>query len=431
MTTVTAFLEYQETVHHQRLAVLTGHPWGTLTAGHHKDLVSTPRLAGTPGKVAIYGWHRPDGTPVQPLYTGHADTWVDYSHGVRLVGKTVSLNGHDTTVEQILADPKTAGLLSDEPLPFPAASPAPVRTEVERAAAFGEILLTLKPEPGVRVVLNRPANTAPGHPIRLIVYALPNGNSIEQTMGRLSTPDGDRRPGLQQIAAQTRWLRVHQPEVTLMTAYVECAEKSWPSWCRNHANSGARIASILDQLRQAVAAPSLQLVLTGHSGGGAFIFRYLDSLEEIPRDVERIAFLDSNYAYDAPKGHAAKLTAWLAGGGNRFLAVIAYHDSMARLNGKTFVSEKGGTWGRSHAMLDDLGKTFPFSEQVEGPLHRHTARDGRLTFLLMANPEQAVLHTKLVERNGLLHALLTGTPLSEQGYVFFGDPVYRSLIGGP
>ena len=77
------------------------------------------------------------------------------------------------------------------------------------------------------------------------------------------------------------------------------------------------------------------------------------------------------------------------------------------------------------------GKTFPFSEQVEGPLHRHTARDGRLTFLLMANPEQAVLHTKLVERNGLLHALLTGTPLSEQGYVFFGDPVYRSLIGGP
>ena len=49
----------------------------------------------------------------------------------------------------------------------------------------------------------------------------------------------------------------------------------------------------------------------------------------------------------------------------------------------------------------------------------------------MANPEQAVLHTRLVERNGLLQALLSGTPLSEQGYVFFGEPVYRSLIGEP
>lgn len=43
MTTVAAILQYQETVHQQCLAALTGHPWGTLTAGHHKDLVSTPR----------------------------------------------------------------------------------------------------------------------------------------------------------------------------------------------------------------------------------------------------------------------------------------------------------------------------------------------------------------------------------------------------
>ena len=164
MTTVADFLAYQETVHHQRLAALSDHPWGTLTAGHHKDLVSTPRLAGTSGKVAIYGWHRPDGTPVQPLYTGHADTWVDYSHGVRLVGKTVILNGRATTVEQILTDPGTAQLLSDEPLPATASSPVPVRTEAVRAAAFGETLLTLEPERGVRVVVNRPAAADPDAP---------------------------------------------------------------------------------------------------------------------------------------------------------------------------------------------------------------------------------------------------------------------------
>jgi hypothetical protein len=33
-----------------------------------------PRRAG---KVAIYGWHRPDGRPIQPLYAGHAASWVD------------------------------------------------------------------------------------------------------------------------------------------------------------------------------------------------------------------------------------------------------------------------------------------------------------------------------------------------------------------
>ena len=31
------------------------------------------RVFRTRGKVAIYGWHKPDGKPIQPLYTGHMD----------------------------------------------------------------------------------------------------------------------------------------------------------------------------------------------------------------------------------------------------------------------------------------------------------------------------------------------------------------------
>ena len=41
-------------------------------------------------------------------------------------------------------------------------------------------------------------------------------------------------------------------------------------------------------------------------------------------------------------------------------AEAAYQDYLARLHGQTFVSEQGGTWGRSQAMLADLGKIFPF-----------------------------------------------------------------------
>lgn len=431
MTTVPAFLDYQKSVRAQREALLEKFPPGALVAGHQKDIVLTPQLTENSGKVAIYGWHRPDGTPIQPLYTGHAETWVDYSHGVRLVAREVTLNGRASTVERILADPQTAPLLSDEPFSSMDGGPAPLKTEPERAAVFGETLTTLHPEPGVRITVNRPANRDPARPVQLIVYALPNGNTIEQTMGHRPAAGEDWRFGIQHIAAQTRWLRKHQPEVTRIAAYVECAEQSWPAWGRKHPDSDTRVAAIMEKLRQQVAVPSAKLVLTGHSGGGSFIFHYLNSRDRIQDDVERIAFLESNYAYDAGKGHAAKLTTWLKAAPDRFLTVIAYHDSVALLNGKTFVTEAGGTWGRSHAMLEDLEKSFTFSQLTEGPLHRHQALDGRISFFLMENPEKVILHTKLVERNGYLHALLTGTRQAQGDYRFFSEPVYLNLISGP
>ena len=44
MTTVPAFIEYQETLRRQRIPALAGHPPGTLTAGHYKDFVLAPLL---------------------------------------------------------------------------------------------------------------------------------------------------------------------------------------------------------------------------------------------------------------------------------------------------------------------------------------------------------------------------------------------------
>jgi len=52
----------------------------TLLAGSFKDVVRH-----TDGRVGLYGWHRADGTPIQPFYAGHAATWKDYSQGLRLV----------------------------------------------------------------------------------------------------------------------------------------------------------------------------------------------------------------------------------------------------------------------------------------------------------------------------------------------------------
>jgi hypothetical protein len=177
MTTAPVFAQHNATVRAQRVVALVQHPPGTLVAGHKKDVVLTPRLALSPGKVAIYGWHRLDGRAIQPLHLGHVDTWVDYSHGIRLVRRAMSVEGAATTVDAVLADEKRAALLSDEgsmaharygarpALAAPSASPHEKTEE-------------LRFEPGVRVVLNSPATLDPAKPVRLVLFCAPAGNTI-------------------------------------------------------------------------------------------------------------------------------------------------------------------------------------------------------------------------------------------------------------
>ena len=88
-------------------------PQDALTAGHKKDLVATTRLASAPGRVAIYGWHRGPNHPIQPLSTVHGAGYADYSHGVRLVSRTVYVNGAPRQIDAVLADPQIGPLLAD------------------------------------------------------------------------------------------------------------------------------------------------------------------------------------------------------------------------------------------------------------------------------------------------------------------------------
>jgi hypothetical protein len=88
-------------------------PDDALTAGHKKDLVATSRLASAPGRVAIYGWHRAPNQPIQPLSTVHGAGYADYSHGVRLVSRTVYVDGVPRSMDELLADPQLHALLAD------------------------------------------------------------------------------------------------------------------------------------------------------------------------------------------------------------------------------------------------------------------------------------------------------------------------------
>ena len=93
---------------------------GVLTAGQKKDIVLTNRLRTKPGRVAIYGWHRQNGKPIQPLSTVHGSEYADYSHGLRLVSSTAFVNGKPRDLSEILQDPQLSRIVSNEgPIPRP------------------------------------------------------------------------------------------------------------------------------------------------------------------------------------------------------------------------------------------------------------------------------------------------------------------------
>ena len=95
-------------------------PLGALVSGDKKDVVLSSRLAHNPGQIAIYGWHRGAGAPIQPLSTVHGANYADYSHGIRLVSETAVVDGQPKSIYEILRDPALAKLLSDEgPIPNP------------------------------------------------------------------------------------------------------------------------------------------------------------------------------------------------------------------------------------------------------------------------------------------------------------------------
>lgn len=87
---------------------------GALVSGHKKDVVITNLLASNPGRIAIFGWQRLTGIPIQPLSTVHGACYADYSHGIRLISETAFVDGQPASVYDVLEDPLLSRVLSDE-----------------------------------------------------------------------------------------------------------------------------------------------------------------------------------------------------------------------------------------------------------------------------------------------------------------------------
>ena len=102
-----------------------GLKFGQFVSGLKKDVVLTTRLENEPEyyrHVAIYGWFHPDGHPQQPLFIRHGNFYSDYSHGIRLIYRTIKINGYEHDLRDVLEDPVLFLVVSNEKVPFKRAS---------------------------------------------------------------------------------------------------------------------------------------------------------------------------------------------------------------------------------------------------------------------------------------------------------------------
>ena len=88
---------------------MNGRDGSEISSGHKKDIVVPARR----GQVAIYGGRWPAGGKIQGYSNKHYDGYSDYSHGARMVGRTVMVDGKAMDIRDVMADPNLAPLVSN------------------------------------------------------------------------------------------------------------------------------------------------------------------------------------------------------------------------------------------------------------------------------------------------------------------------------
>jgi hypothetical protein len=299
-----------------------------------------------------------------------------------------------------------------------------------RVPRFGEQSFTTRLPSKVRIHVNAPlaGDDQPLDATRLIIYALPNGNTIEQTLGCRMTEGLDWHYDIQHVAAQVRLLRSLMPDDRIVLVCAEAPQLTWPHFRSNVPDANAAILQMVDEWRKQFGGENTKVMLTGHSGGGSFMFGVIEAADEIPDFIDRIAFLDANYSFDVNL-HAAKFERWLNGDERRRLMVLAYDDREITLNGKKVVSPTGGTFRATGRMRDALAGRFDLTE-TETPTFKETVGlGGRIHFYVHPNPANKILHTALVgEMNGLLHVATLGTPNEKKWGKFGGPRAYKEWV---
>lgn len=277
-------------------------------------------------------------------------------------------------------------------------------------------------------------------PVVLVLYALPNGNTIEWTAGKKMEPEDNWHYDIQHIKAQTEFVRATDSSRHYIVAYLQASMKAWTAHAARYNGMTdsyllyPRLVDTLEQIVcQATGKPVSEMVLSSHSGGGRFMFNYISGVKEIPAKISRLAFIDSNYGFEDSL-HTTKLADWLKASTEHKLAVFSYVDTTVIFNGKHIVSSRGGTGYKTEQMYDCIsgallnsGKTgrkarhcgWKFFRIADTCFVKMYSANRQVCMLKKENPQGHIYHTVLVERNGFIHSLFFNSPFEDKGYNFW------------
>ena len=116
-TTVPVFMDHTNTISQQFQEKDLNRPADSIIAGHKKDIIISNKIYSQDrnyDRVVIYGWHRSQNDPIQPVYNGHSALYADYSHGVRFISNFTYINGEKDSIQHVLQASNLAFLLSSE-----------------------------------------------------------------------------------------------------------------------------------------------------------------------------------------------------------------------------------------------------------------------------------------------------------------------------
>ena len=258
---------------------------------------------------------------------------------------------------------------------------------------------------------------------RLVVFATPNGNTLEQSYGAQAHEGRDWHFDIQHIGAQLRYAQTHCDDADLALVLLQSGQLSWPAFRQTTDGADKQIRRLIESLQTNLKAE--ETYLTCHSGGGSLIWGWMNSHEELPASVTRIALLDANYSYSDELKHGDKLIKWLRNNETARLLVMAYDDRNVEFQGKKVVSEDGGTYRATQRMVARFEKDEPVRRETIAEMQSDAFVDGRALMLRHPNPKNVILHTALVgELNGFAFSCLWG-------HAHAGTSKPEALLAGP
>ncbi len=308
--------------------------------------------------------------------------------------------------------------------------PPEVSGNFEKSDEFNEYVQTYNyPETaknGLKVHINKPENFDNAKPTRVIIYALPAGNTIPQTVGKTKSPGEDWHFDIQHIGAQTRKLRQIKPNENIVVAYVQGPQKSMSNWLKHNNNGNEVLNPMLEDIKKRTGAPNATINLSSHSAGGSMIRAIVENNQEIPDSINRLSFLDSINQFSALK-YGAKVLSWLKRSAQHHLSLVSYDDRTALLKGEPFPG-RGSSHTRTMEMIQFLKDNgVALKTKNKNGYTLYTGLNGQINIALLKNPQSRILHTETVLRNGFIFAETAGSTF-EDAAPFNGPIAYKKLI---